>query len=246
MDQRFLRFSFLVGEEAVEHLRKCHVAVFGIGGVGSFTAESLVRAGIGEITLVDYDTVDVTNINRQLHALETTVGQIKVNLMADRLKAINPNIIVHAINEMYLPEKADDFFKNQYDYVVDAVDMVTAKIDLVLQCQGRKIPLIACMGTGNKLDPTMLKIGDIFETSVCPLARVMRKELKNRGIRAQKVVYSLEQPIQPIYPESTLMQAEKMTAGRKYPPGSTSFVPSSAGLLLASAVVNDLIKPYLD
>lgn len=239
MKQRFQRLGYLVGNEGLERLSQKHVAVFGVGGVGSFVAEALARAGVGEMTIIDYDIIDITNINRQIHALETTVGQVKVEAMAERMKAINPDLIVHTINDVYLPEKSEQFFKASYDYVVDAVDMVTAKIDLVLKCQEKGIPLIASMGTGNKMDPSQLRIADIYETSICPLARVMRRELKKRGVESLKVVYSVEPAMTPQYPEEPLT-APKI--GRKMSPGSTSFVPSSAGLMLASVVINDFLK----
>lgn len=242
MKHRFQRLEFLIGEEKLNDLKTKHVVVFGVGGVGSFSIEALVRAGIGTLTIVDYDTVDLTNINRQIHANEDTVGMIKVNAMAERIKLINPEIHLNAVNQMITPQNADEFF-NQYqvDYIIDAIDMVTSKIELVMQAQKRQIPIVASMGTGNKLDPTRLKVDDIYKTDVCPLARVMRKELKARQVKNLKVVYSDEQPLVPDY-SSLGENAELPAIGRKFPPGSSSFVPSTAGLILASVVINEFLK----
>lgn len=239
MKHRFQRFEFLIGERKLEWLKEKHVVVFGVGGVGSFTIEALTRAGIGKLTIVDYDIVDLTNINRQIHATDKTVGMIKVEAMASRLMDINPQLELHAINQMITVDNADEFFDGlEVDYIVDAIDMVTSKIELVLQAQKRNIPIIASMGTGNKLDPTRLKVTDIYKTEICPLARVMRRELKARGVKALKVVYSDEMPITPDHSK----MGEVPLVGRKLPPGSTSFVPSSAGLILASVVVNDFLN----
>ncbi len=239
MKHRFQRLEFLIGNSGISVLKNKHVAVFGVGGVGSFTIEALARAGVGTITIVDYDIVDLTNINRQIHANDKTVGMVKVEAMAARLRDINPDLDVRAVNQMILPENADAFFDaNQFDYLVDAIDMVTGKIELVMQASKRSIPIVASMGTGNKLDPSRLKISDIYKTSICPLARVMRRELKARGVKSLKVVYSDETPITPDH--SSMDQIPSV--GRKAPPGSCSFVPSSAGLFLASVVVNDLLN----
>ncbi|GAU77174.1 ThiF family adenylyltransferase [Fusibacter sp. 3D3] len=239
MKHRFQRFEFLIGAEKLKSLSQKHVVVFGVGGVGSFAIEALARSGVGKLTLVDYDTVDLTNINRQIHANDKTVGRIKVEAMAERLHIINPELKLDAVNQMITPENADDFFDaRQIDYIVDAIDMVTSKIELVLQAQKRKIPIIASMGTGNKLDPTRLKVTDIYKTEICPLARVMRKELKSRGVKKLQVVFTDEMPLIPDY--SSL--DEMPTIGRKWPPGSSAVVPSSAGLILASVVINDFLN----
>ena len=239
MKHRFQRFEFLVGEEKLNLLSQKHVVVFGVGGVGSFTIEALARSGVGRLTIVDYDTVDLTNINRQIHASDKTVGMIKVEAMAERLMAINPELKLDAVNQMITPENADAFFDSRkIDYIVDAIDMVTSKIELVLQAQKREIPMIASMGTGNKLDPTRLKVTDIYKTDVCPLARVMRRELKARGVKKLQVVFSNESPIAPDHSK----MGDVPEKGRKLPPGSSSFVPSSAGLILASVVINDFLN----
>jgi tRNA A37 threonylcarbamoyladenosine dehydratase len=218
------RTRSLIGSDNVDKLKRSHVAVFGLGGVGSFVVEALVRSGIGEITLVDSDDVDITNINRQIIATVHSVGKAKTEVSKERVLSINPECLVHPIKGMYLPETRDEFWGN-YDYVVDAIDNVTAKIDLVSEAKKRKIPIISSMGTGNKLRPDMFEIADINETSVCPLCRIIRKELRARQIDKLKVVYSKEEPIK--------------TGMRQ--PASIAFVPSSAGLLIASEVIKDLI-----
>ncbi|HHU85089.1 MAG TPA: tRNA threonylcarbamoyladenosine dehydratase [Clostridiales bacterium] len=218
------RTRSLIGSDNVDKLKRSHVAVFGLGGVGSFVVEALVRSGIGEITLVDSDDVDITNINRQIIATVHSVGKAKTEVSKERVLSINPECLVHTIKGMYLPETRNEFWGN-YDYVVDAIDNVTAKIDLVAEAKKRNIPIISSMGTGNKLRPDMFEIADINETSVCPLCRIIRKELRARQIDKLKVVYSKEEPIK--------------TGMRK--PASIAFVPSSAGLLIASEVIKDLI-----
>ncbi len=239
MKHRFQRFEFLIGEKKLKLLSQKHVVVFGVGGVGSFTIEALARSGVGKLTIVDYDTVDLTNINRQIHANDKTIDMIKVEAMAERLMAINPELKLDAVNQMITPENADAFFDSRkIDYIVDAIDMVTSKIELVLQAQKREIPMIASMGTGNKLDPTQLKVTDIYKTEVCPLARVMRRELKARGVKKLQVVFSNELPIVPDHSKMDDVPVK----GRKLPPGSSSFVPSSAGLILASVVINDFLN----
>lgn len=239
MKHRFQRFEFLIGEKKLKLLNQKHVVVFGVGGVGSFAIEGLARSGVGKLTIVDYDTVDLTNINRQIHANDNTVGMVKVEAMAERLMRINPDLKLDAVNRMITPENADAFFDSRkIDYIVDAIDMVTSKIELVLQAQKRAIPIIASMGTGNKLDPTRLKVTDLYKTEVCPLARVMRRELKARGVKKLQVVYSNEIPIIPDYSRTD----ESPSEGRKLPPGSSAFVPSSAGLILASVVINDFLN----
>lgn len=230
MESIFCRTEKLIGREALEKLNNSTVAVFGLGGVGSYVVEGLARGGVGHLILVDSDTVSSSNINRQLIALTDTVGKFKTEVMMERIKAINSLAEVQIINDFYLPDKADIFFLSQYDYMVDAVDTVTAKIDLVVQAKKRKIPIISCMGTGNKIDPTAFEISDIKQTSVCPLARVMRRELRARGIDELKVVYSREKPV---------CAADGNTTERT--PGSISFVPSVAGLIIAGEVIKGLI-----
>ena len=217
-------------------LRDARVAVFGIGGVGSFTAEALVRAGVGALDLVDHDRVAVSNLNRQLFATLPAVGQYKVDAARERLLAINPQLRLTLHRLFYTPESAGEFDLSPYDYLVDAIDTVSGKLELAVRAHAAGVPLIASMGAGNKLDPTAFRVADIYETSVCPLARIMRRELRRRGIPALKVVYSQEPPLTPLEaPEP------EEDAGRKIPPGSVSFVPSAAGLILAGEVVRDLI-----
>ena len=242
---RFSRTSLLLGDPAMEKLADSTVAIFGVGGVGSFVAEGLARAGVGHMVLVDNDLVCLTNINRQIHAKAGTVGKPKTQVMRDRILEINPEAQVEVIDSFYLPDSAEDFFICDYDYIVDAVDTVSAKIDLVMQAQKRSIPIISCMGAGNKLDPTQFVVTDIYKTSVCPLARVMRKELKLRGVKSLKVVFSPEKPLRPevqgcgkecICPAGSARNCDR----RRSVPGSISFVPSVAGLIAAGAVVRDL------
>lgn len=224
MDIRFSRTERVLGETNLNKLAKSKVLIFGIGGVGGHCVESLGRMGIGNITVVDGDEVDVTNINRQLVAFESTVGRAKVDVIEERLLDINPNIKITKINKMYLPETRDEFDFGGYDYIVDAIDNVTAKLDIICRAKGKGIPVISAMGTGNKMEPTMLEVSDISKTSVCPLAKVVRKELRNRGIKNVKVVFSKEEP-----------------KVRAVPPGSVSFVPPVAGMIMASEVVKDII-----
>lgn len=233
---QFLRTQLLVGEEGINQLQDSHVIVFGVGGVGSFAVEALARAGVGKITIVDFDVVDVTNINRQLIALHSTVGKEKAQVLKERLADINPNLIVEARAEKVLPENIEDFFQEDCDYVIDAIDMVSSKLSLIEYCSKNDIAIISSMGTGNKLDPSKLTVTDVFKTSVCPLARVMRYELKKRGVKRLKVVYSTETPLKPKVPEDMDMGIKRSV------PGSTSFVPSSAGLMLASVVIRTLIN----
>lgn len=232
MDNRFERTELLLGKEGMEKLKKSTVAVFGIGGVGSFTSEALVRAGLGKIILIDYDIIDITNINRQIHATSKTVGLVKVEVMKERLLAVNPELKIEIYREKYNEKNREKLISTAYDYVVDAIDMVTAKIDLITTCKEKNIPIISSMGAGNKLNPTLLEVGDIYSTHTCPLAKVMRRELKRRNIKELKVVWSKEKPIK--------VNLEKAGV-RKAVPGSVSFVPSVAGLILASEVVKDLV-----
>ena len=228
MDQ-FERCEHLLGYENMEKVRNSHVAVFGIGGVGGYVVEALARCGIKQFDLIDHDVVSYSNINRQIIATLDTVGLKKVDVMKDRIQSINKEAIVNVYDTFFLPENRNEFDFTKYDYVIDAVDTVSAKIDLVLACQEVDTPIISCMGTGNKLNPAMLEVSDIYKTSVCPLARVMRRELKKRRVKHLKVVYSKEEPIK-VFEEGT----------KRGIPASNSFVPSSAGLLIASEVVKDL------
>ncbi len=227
MKESMERTAYLIGEEGIARLAEMHVALFGVGGVGGYVAEALGRAGIGTLTLVDKDTVSVSNINRQIIATYDTVGRPKTEVMAERLRAINPDIRIECRDCFFLPDTADAFDFTGYDYVVDAVDTVTAKLELIKRAKEAGVPVISCMGTGNKLDPSRFEITDIEKTSVCPLAKVMRRELKKRGITKVKVLYSKEEPI-------------KHEAGAV--PGSISFVPSVAGLMIAGEVINDLLR----
>lgn len=234
MNERFLRTEMIVGAPALDKLRRSHVAVFGLGGVGSYAAECLARSGVGTLTLVDQDTVSVSNINRQLCALTSTVGQYKAEVVADRVRDINPDAVVYPICATYDAAHREDFFSARYDYIADCIDLVTCKLDLIQQAMDRRIPILSALGTGNKLDPTLLRVTDISQTSGCPLARVMRKELRSRGIRHLKVVFSPEQP-------AATTQLEAPSPGRRSVPASVPWVPSTAGILLAGTIVRDLI-----
>lgn len=227
MYEGFSREERLIGKENLEKLTKAKVAVFGIGGVGSFVVEGLARAGIGKFLLVDNDTIDITNINRQIHANITTVGKNKVDVMKERILSINPEAEVDVSTEFFMPES--ELLDNSLDYIVDAIDTVTGKIELVCRANDLNIPIISAMGTGNKLDPTKFEVTDIYKTSVCPLAKVMRKELRSKGIQKLKVVYSKEEPIKP-------------NDGDYKTPASISFVPSVVGLIIAGEVIKDLIN----
>lgn len=242
MLNEFSRTQLLIGKERLEKLQQSKVAVFGIGGVGSFTVEALVRAGLGRIILVDNDCVCLTNINRQIHATQNTIGQPKVQVMKERIHQINPAVEVTTHQIFYPPEDDRELLELDLDYIVDAVDTVTAKLHLVMKAFSMNIPIISCMGTGNKLNPSMLEIADIFETSVCPLAKVMRKELRKRYVPGLKVVYSKEPPIKPIIAcDSEELNSSQEDSKVRQIPGSISFVPSTAGLLIAGEVVNNLI-----
>ncbi len=236
MEDRFTRTRILLGDEAMEKLRNSRVAIFGVGGVGGYVAEALARSGVGAFDLIDRDQVSITNLNRQIIATTGTIGMDKTEAMAARIRDINPEARVVQHKCFYLPETAGDFDFTQYDYVVDAVDTVTAKIEIILQAQRAAVPVISSMGAGNKLDPSKFEVADIYKTSVDPLARVMRRELKKRGVRKLKVVYSKEEPLKPL----GRIEADP-EAGRKDVPGSNAFTPSAAGLLIASEVVKDLI-----
>lgn len=242
MREAFQRTERLFGAEAMERLSRAHVLLFGVGGVGSYAAEALVRSGIGHLTFVDDDNVCITNLNRQLHATMSTVGQPKTQAMSERLLSINPDCDVKAISHFYLPGDGSKIITKQFNYIIDAIDTVSAKIDIIQTAQKLDIPLISCMGTGNKVHPSMLTVADIYETSVCPLCRVMRAELKKRDITHLKVVYSPEPPLTPRPCGSDDEGAVRGGPKRRITPGSTAFVPSSAGLLLASEVVLDLVN----
>ena len=229
----FSRFELLVGEDNIQKLNQAHVIVFGVGGVGGYVVEALVRSGIGHITIVDNDVVSLSNLNRQIIATQETIGQKKVDVMKKRILSIHPECDVTTLDMFYLPETADQIDLSQYDYVIDAIDTITSKIELAVRCD-QKIPLISSMGTGNKMNPALLQVSDIYKTSVCPLAKVMRRELKKRRVKHLKVVYSQELPMKPF-------ASDEITHKRTIP-GSTAFVPSSAGLLIASEVVKDLLK----
>lgn len=237
MGNKFDRTKRLLGADAMTKLNSSHVAVFGIGGVGGHAADALVRSGIGEITIVDSDEVAESNINRQLIATTKTVGRKKVDVMEERLLEINPKVKIHKYCCFFLPETKEDFLFSSYDYVIDAVDTVTAKLALVEACQEYGVPIISSMGAGNKLDPTAFEVADISKTSVCPLAKVMRRELKKRNIKHLKVVYSKEMPLEP--QDDELFVSDEVRQ-RRSTPGSIAFVPSVAGLILAGEVVKDI------
>lgn len=235
MINEFSRTELLLGSEAIDRLKQARVAVFGVGGVGGYVVEALARSGVENLDLIDMDTVSLTNINRQIIATHSSVGKDKVDVMKERVLDINPNCHVITHKCFFLPENADTFPFSEYDYVVDAVDTVSAKIALVEKCQEYNVPIMASMGAGNKLDPTQFEVADIYKTSVCPLAKVMRRELKKRRIKHLKVVYSKELPIKP-------NEGEEVLDNGKVIPGSIAFVPSVAGLIIAGEVIKDLIK----
>ncbi len=232
MTDRFSRTELLLGKDAMDKLKNLRIAVFGLGGVGGHAAEALARCGIEHFDLFDNDTVSITNINRQIVAVGSTLGRFKTDVMSERMRDINPSVKVVCHNVFYLPENADSFPLTKYDYIVDAIDTVSAKLELAVRAEAANVRLISSMGTGNKLDPTLLTVSDIFSTSMCPLARVMRRELKARGVKALKVVYSTEKAMSPL-------ASDEETSKRQIP-GSTSFVPSVAGLIIASEVVRDI------
>lgn len=237
MKEAYSRSELLLGSEAIEKLKGSTVAVIGVGGVGSYTAEGLARAGVGSLILVDNDDICGSNINRQIHATEKTVGKPKTDVMAKRINEINSDICVTPLKMFFNADTSDSFFDcRNIDYIVDAVDTVTSKICLVVEANKRNIPIISCMGAGNKLDPTKFEVTDIYKTSVCPLAKVMRRELKARGIKKLKVLYSKEPALKPAKSD------EGIPAGKRQVPGSVSWVPSVAGLIIAGEVVKDLAK----
>ena len=248
MQDQYSRTQLLLGAEAMEKLHHARVAVFGIGGVGGYTVEALARSGVGALDLIDDDKVCLTNLNRQIIATRSTVGQYKVDVAAQRIADIDPKIAVTTYKTFYSPATADQFDFSQYDYVVDAIDTVKGKLELAMQAQATGTPIISCMGAGNKLNPAMFEVADIYKTSVCPLAKVMRRELKKRGVKKLKVVYSREQPVTPIEDMSISCRAhcicppgaKHKCTERRAIPGSNAFVPSVAGLIIASEVIKDL------
>lgn len=248
MLNQFSRTQLLLGQEGMEKLFRARVAVFGIGGVGGYTVEALARSGVGTLDLIDDDKVCLTNLNRQIFATRKTVGQYKVDVAQQRILEINPKAVVHTYKTFYAPQTAEQFDFSQYDYVVDAIDTVTGKLELVEQAEKAGVPIISSMGAGNKMDPTAFEVADIYETSVCPLARVMRKELKKRGIKKLKVVYSKEPPMTPIEDMAISCRTncicppgtERKCTQRRQVPGSNAFVPSVVGLIIAGEVVKDL------
>jgi len=237
MIEQFSRTEILLGAEAIEKLSNARVAVFGIGGVGGYTVEALARCGIGALDLIDSDTVSISNINRQILAIHSIVGRLKVDVAKDRVLDINPNCNVRTYPIFYLPDTAEQFDFSQYDYIVDCIDTVTGKLQLVERATAVGTPIICAMGTGNKLDPAAFMVSDISKTTMCPLARIIRKELKKRGINHLKVVYSQEEALSP-----TVDEEELKRTGKRQIPGSVSFVPGTAGLILAGEVIKDLIK----
>ena len=248
MNERFLRTEMIVGAPALDKLRRSHVAVFGLGGVGSYAAECLARSGVGTLTLVDQDTVSVSNINRQLCALTSTVGQYKAEVAAARVRDIDPDTVVYPICATYDAAHREEFFSRKFDYIVDCIDLVSCKLDLIQQARLRGIPILSALGTGNKLEPELLRVTDISKTSGCPLARVMRTALRKRGVKHLKVVYSDEIPTRPIEDMSISCRshcicppgtARKCTQRRQVP-GSNAFVPAAVGLIVAGEVVKDL------
>lgn len=249
MTEEFIRTEMLLGTKAMETLRNARIAVFGIGGVGSFVVEGLVRSGVERFLLVDADLVCNTNLNRQIHATRKTIGKAKVDVMKERILDINPRAQVDTKKVMYSPENAHEILQGDWDYIVDAIDTVTGKIQLALQAKEQNIPIISSMGAGNKLDPTRFEVTDIYKTSVCPLAKVMRRELKKRGIGKLKVVYSREEPLTPLSLEENCQtnlldrpENQLVIKPKRQTPGSIAFIPSVVGLIIAGEVIKDLIR----
>jgi len=238
MPEQFSRTRMIYGEEALEKLAASRVAVFGLGGVGGYVVEALARSGIGALDLIDNDRVSLSNLNRQILATVSTIGMYKTDAARERVVQINPDCIVSTYQTFYLPQTQDQFDFRKYDYVVDAIDTVTGKLAIIENAKKAGVPVISSMGTGNKKDPGALEVADLYETSVCPLAKVMRRECRRRGIDSVKVVYSREEPVHPM--EEYLQEQEKQS--RRAVPGSTAFVPAAAGLLIAGQVVNDLVR----
>lgn len=240
MPDQYSRTRLLLGRDGLEQLRSARVALFGLGGVGGYTAEALARSGIGALDLVDDDTVNLTNLNRQVLALHSTIGQYKVDVAAARIADIDPTITVRTYKTFYLPETADQFDFSQYDYVIDAIDTVTGKLALIAQAKAAGVPVISCMGTGNKIDPMGFQVADISKTSGCALARIMRKECAKRGLKGVKVVYSQELPLSPQPDPEDIPEPQREGSTRRSTPGSTAFVPAVAGMMMAGEVIRDL------
>ncbi len=241
MLDQFSRTELLIGKEGIEKLKNSKVCIFGIGGVGSYVVEGLARAGIGNFILVDNDKISLTNINRQIIATTKTIGKLKVEVAKERILEINPNAKIEIYNEFFMPE-SKDIFDNTVSYVIDCVDTVTAKIEIILRAQKLNIPIISSMGTGNKLDPTKFEVTDIYKTEICPLAKVMRKELRNRGVKKLKVIYSKETPIELKDSIENICEEDSSLETKKRVPGSISFVPSVAGIIIAGEVVRDILE----
>ncbi|MCR5684332.1 MAG: tRNA threonylcarbamoyladenosine dehydratase [Lachnospiraceae bacterium] len=244
MSDQFARTQLLYGEEAMKYLASCRVAVFGVGGVGGYVVEALARSGIGALDLIDDDKVCITNINRQILATTKTIGRYKVDVAEERIKEISPDCEVRTYKTFYLPETQDQFDFREYDYVVDAIDTVTGKLTIIENAKKAGVPVISSMGAGNKVNPAAFEVADLYETSICPLAKVMRRECKRRGITSLKVVYSKEPPISPLEDMSAGSSSDTAREGtkRRSIPGSTAFVPSVAGLIMAGEIINDLCK----
>lgn len=246
MSEQFSRTELIIGRIGLDKLQKARVAVFGVGGVGGYVVEALARSGIGTLDIIDADKICLSNLNRQIIATHKTIGAYKVDVAKERILDINPDAVVHAHRCFYLPDTADQFDFSQYDYVVDAIDTVTGKIELVMQAKQANTPIISSMGAGNKMDPTAFRVADIYKTNVCPLAKVMRRELKKRGIDKLKVVYSEEKPLTPIVETCNQHICDTLDnvregSPRRQTPGSNAFVPSVVGLIIASEVIKDII-----
>lgn len=243
MLDRFTRTQLILGKDGMEKLGNSRVAVFGVGGVGGYAVEALARSGVGALDLIDNDVVCLSNINRQIYATGKTVGQHKVDVARERILDINPECVVRTYKTFYMPDTAGQFDFKEYDYIIDAIDTVTGKLELAVQADAAGTPIISSMGAGNKMDPTAFEVTDLYKTSICPLAKVMRRECKKRGIKKLKVVYSRETPIRPLEDMAICAQgAEQESTGRRSVPGSTAFVPSVAGLIIAGEVIKDLIS----
>ena len=242
MADQYSRTRLLLGEDGLSKLRSARVAIFGLGGVGGYAAEALARSGIGQLDLIDDDEINLTNLNRQVLALHSTIGISKVEAAKNRISDIDPTIQVRTFQTFFLPENAAEFDFSQYNYVIDAIDTVTGKLELIAQAKSAGVPIISCMGTGNKLDPTGFRVADISKTSGCALARIMRKECAKRGLKGVKVVYSQELPLEPQVDPSEFQEAQREGSSRRALPGSTAFVPGVAGLIMAGEVIKDLCQ----
>ena len=242
MADQYSRTRLLLGEDGLSKLRSARVAIFGLGGVGGYAAEALARSGIGQLDLIDDDEINLTNLNRQVLALHSTIGTAKVEAAKNRILDIDPTIQVRTFQTFFLPENAAEFDFSQYNYVIDAIDTVTGKLELIARAKSAGVPIISCMGTGNKLDPTGFRVADISKTSGCALARIMRKECAKRGLKGVKVVYSQELPLEPQVDPSEFQEAQREGSSRRALPGSTAFVPGVAGLIMAGEVIKDLCQ----